>query len=73
MAIERSRTETIRDFTAHAQGHQSMSMGGSWWEGLSGRGAPFLAMASCVGCGGRWEYERGRRRRARFDFGNRVS
>lgn len=54
MAIERSRTETIRDFTAHAQGHQSMSMGEAGGKGSRG-GAhlswPWLAVLFVVAGG----------------------
>lgn len=66
MAIERSRTETIRDFTVHTSGGVGQSPLGRlagrvfWW----GKGVPFLAMATVVRCRGRWEYRcwRGRRR-----------
>lgn len=46
MAIERSRTETIRDFTVHPSGVLVSLVGSAGEKDLLGRGAPFLAMAT---------------------------
>lgn len=64
MAIERSRTETTRDFTVYTQGFSVNVVGGKLAGRVVGGGAPFLAMACCEGCRGRWEYGCGRRPRA---------
>lgn len=49
MAIDRSRTETIRDFTVHTPGISVSLAGAAGGKGLLGRGAPFLAMATLRG------------------------
>lgn len=50
MAIERSRTETIRDFTVHTSGGFGQSRWGGWrGESSGGRSVPFLAMATLCG------------------------
>lgn len=69
MAIDRSRTETIRDFTVHTPGVSVSLVGAAGGKGLLGRGAPFLAMASLcdVVAGGNTTVGAGDdRRRARF-------